>query len=118
MKWQNRHADGSDVHDGKFMDTDIPLFRLAEIYLTRAEANYRLGNTSDALADIQTIQKRAHRVEISGAVDEQTLIDEWCREFYVEGRRRSDLIRFWPLHWFQVSLGLQGRCSRRYRYRV
>ena len=50
--------------------------------------------TTDALADIQTIQKRANRKEISGAVDEQTLIDEWCREFYVEGRRRSDLIRF------------------------
>lgn len=94
VKWQNRHADGSDIHDGTFMDTDIPLFRLAEIYLTRAEANYRLGNTTDALADIQTIQNRAHRKEISGAVDEQTLIDEWCREFYVEGRRRSDLIRF------------------------
>ena len=22
------------------------------------------------------------------------MIDEWCREFYFEGRRRSDLIRF------------------------
>lgn len=94
VKWQNRHADGSDIHDGTFMDTDIPLFRLAEIYLTRAEANYRLGHPEEALADIQTIQNRAHRKEISGAVDEQTLIDEWCREFYVEGRRRSDLIRF------------------------
>ena len=94
VKWQNRHADGSDIHDGTFMDTDIPLFRLAEIYLTRAEANYRLGHPEEALADIQTIQNRAHRKEISGSVDEQTLIDEWCREFYVEGRRRSDLIRF------------------------
>ena len=24
----------------------------------------------------------------------QYIIDEWCREFYMEGRRRSDLIRF------------------------
>ena len=94
VKWQNRHADGSDIHDGTFMDTDIPLFRLAEIYLTRAETNYRLGNTDAALADLQTIQKRANRKEISGAIDEQTLIDEWCREFYMEGRRRSDLVRF------------------------
>ena len=94
VKWQNRHADGSDIHDGTFSDTDIPLFRLAEIYLTRAEANYRLGNKADAVADVQTIQNRAHRTELATSVDEQTLIDEWCREFYMEGRRRSDLVRF------------------------
>ena len=94
VKWQNRHADGSTIHNGTFMDTDIPLFRLAEIYLTRAEANYRLGNNADALADIQTIQKRANRKVLATSADEQTLIDEWCREFYMEGRRRSDLVRF------------------------
>ena len=27
-------------------------------------------------------------------VTERDIIDEWCREFYFEGRRRSDLIRF------------------------
>ncbi len=94
VKWQNRHCDGSDISDGTFMDTDIPLFRLAEIYLTRAEANYRLGNNSAALEDIQAIQTRAHRTVLSTSADEQTLIDEWCREFYMEGRRRSDLVRF------------------------
>lgn len=62
--------------------------------MTRAEANYRLGNKSAALTDIQTIQNRAHRKVLSTSADEQTLIDEWCREFYVEGRRRSDLVRF------------------------
>ena len=25
---------------------------------------------------------------------EEDILDEWCREFYVEGRRRSDLVRF------------------------
>lgn len=94
VKWQNRHSDGSAIHNGTFSDTDIPLFRLAEIYLTRAEANYRLGNKAAALTDVQTIQNRAHRTVLSTSVDEQTLIDEWCREFYVEGRRRSDLVRF------------------------
>ena len=27
-------------------------------------------------------------------LDERDIIDEWCREFYMEGRRRSDLVRF------------------------
>ena len=28
------------------------------------------------------------------SLDEQTLLDEWSREFYYEGRRRIDLVRF------------------------
>ena len=94
VKWQNRHADGSDIHDGTFMDTDIPLFRLAEIYLTRAEAKWRLNGSQEGLSDILKVQNRANRQVKATSVDEQTLIDEWCREFYVEGRRRSDLVRF------------------------
>jgi hypothetical protein len=28
------------------------------------------------------------------SLDEETLLDEWSREFYFEGRRRIDLVRF------------------------
>lgn len=70
------------------------MFRLAEIYLTRAEAKYRLNGSQDGLADILEVQDRANRQIKASSVDEQTLIDEWCREFYLEGRRRSDLVRF------------------------
>ena len=94
VKWTNLHADGTAQHHQNFSDTDFPLFRLAEIYLTRAEAKYRLNGSQDGLADIQYVQDRAHRQLKASSVDEQTLIDEWCREFYMEGRRRSDLVRF------------------------
>ena len=70
------------------------MFRLAEIYLTRAEAKYRLNGSQDGLEDIKKVQERAHRTALATGVDDQTLIDEWCREFYMEGRRRSDLVRF------------------------
>ena len=92
VKWSNLHADGSTQHDQNYSDTDFPVFRLAEIYLTRAEAKYRLGQ--DGLADILKVQDRAHRASKATSVNEQTLIDEWCREFFMEGRRRSDLVRF------------------------
>ena len=92
VKWSNLHADLSTQHDQNYSDTDFPVFRLAEIYLTRAEAKYRLGQ--DGLADIQLVQDRANRASKATSVNEQTLIDEWCREFYMEGRRRSDLVRF------------------------
>lgn len=96
VKWSNFHADGTAQHDQNYSDTDIPLFRLAEIYLTRAEAKFRLNGSQEGLADIQLVQGRAHRASDLKAtsVDEQTLIDEWCREFFMEGRRRSDLVRF------------------------
>ena len=94
VKWSNLHADGSTQHDQNFSDTDFPLFRLAEIYLTRAEAKYRLNGSQDGLEDIKYVQGRANRQVLATSVDDQTLIDEWCREFFMEGRRRSDLVRF------------------------
>ena len=94
VKWTNLHADGTAQHHQNFSDTDFPMFRLAEIYLTRAEAKFRLNGSQDGLADILEVQGRANRNLKATSVDEQTLIDEWCREFYMEGRRRSDLVRF------------------------
>lgn len=94
VKWTNVRTDGGAVHDNNFCDTDIPLFRLGEIYLTRAEASYRLGDEDAALKDIQKLQERAHRKNIAKSVDLSYILDEWCREFYLEGRRRSDLVRF------------------------
>ncbi len=96
VKWTNFHADGTAQHHQKFSDTDFPMFRLAEIYLTRAEAKFRLNGSQEGLADIKYVQDRANRPKDQQAtsVDEKTLIDEWCREFYMEGRRRSDLVRF------------------------
>ena len=94
VKWTNLHADGTAQHHQNFSDTDFPMFRLAEIYLTRAEAKYRLNGSQEGLADILEVQGRANRDLKASSVDDQTLIDEWCREFYMEGRRRSDLVRF------------------------
>ncbi len=93
VKWQNRRSDNSKHSDDTFSDTDIPVFRLAEAYLTRAEAKYRLGQNEAALSDLNVLRSRAHTTAFT-SIDEDILIDEWCREFYMEGRRRSDLVRF------------------------
>ncbi len=93
VKWQNNRSDGGATHDVKFPDTDIPLLRLAEAYLTRAEAAFRSGDSGSALNDVNVLRQRANTALLD-AVTEQDLIDEWAREFYLEGRRRSDLVRF------------------------
>ena len=92
VKWQNIRTDGGAVNDPEFADTDIPLFRLAEAYLTRAEAKWRNGDMS-GINDINALRARANATPLT-QLTEQDIIDEWCREFYMEGRRRSDLIRF------------------------
>ena len=94
VKWQNRRSDNSTPSDASFSDTDIPLFRLAEMYLTRAEAQYRLGgNDQQVIDDVNVLRNRAHATPIT-SINLDMLIDEWGREFYMEGRRRSDLVRF------------------------
>lgn len=93
VKWYNFRTDGEDTHNAEFPDIDIPLFRLAEAYLTRAEARYRNGDTDGATSDVNVLRERANTTTFQ-TVTEDDLIDEWCREFYTEGRRRSDLVRF------------------------
>lgn len=92
VKWQNIRVDGGATNDPEHPDTDIPLFRLAEAYMTRAEAKWRTGDAT-AINDVNVLRTRANATPLT-QLTEQDLIDEWCREFYMEGRRRSDLIRF------------------------
>ena len=90
-------ADGSGQHDAGFPDTDFFLMRLAEAYLTFAEAEARLNNgnaTGEAAQAIKDLRQRANNSVQPTAYDLQDILDEWAREFYFEGRRRTDLIRF------------------------
>ncbi len=88
-------ADGVDQ-----VSTDFPVFRLAEAYLNLAEATLRDGGSIDATIQgyINSLRQRAYG-DNSGDVtipeiDLDFLIDERGRELYLEGFRRTDLIRF------------------------
>ena len=75
-------------------DTDIPMLRFAEAYMIQAEALFRKGDKAGALNIINnTIRSRANADPLLD-LDEESLLDEWSREFWFEGRRRMDLIRF------------------------
>lgn len=83
----------SPVGEPKWPDTDIPLFRLAEAYLTCAEACKRTGDETSAIKYINHLRRRANAPEIT-SLDDETLLTEWAKEFWCEGRRRTDLIRY------------------------
>jgi len=76
------------------MNNDFVVYRLADAYLMRAEATVRGGTGANASADDDLNQIRS----IAGLPDAtatiETLLDERGRELFMEGHRRSDLIRF------------------------
>lgn len=96
VKFRNVNSDGSSNDVIEFVNTDLPVMRIAEAYLTYAEASIRkngaAGNT-DAAEKINKLRQRANATEKNTyTLDE--VCDEWSREFWLEGRRRMDLIRF------------------------
>lgn len=96
-KWTNFRSDNAKAKNATFPDTDYFLFRLPEAYLNYAEATARLNGgrtTAEGTDLINKIRSRAHASTRSEAYSLDDICDEWCREFYFEGRRRVDLIRF------------------------
>lgn len=94
-KFSNVRSDGQPSHDSKFVDTDFPVMRAAEAYLTFAEAKVRLNGESDpeAVAAITQLRNRAG-ASTQSVYNLDFILEEWSREFSFEGRRRIDLIRF------------------------
>lgn len=86
-------------------DIDFPIFRLAEIYFTYAEAVLRGGSGGDvstALSYINKLRGRAYANNPASSVGNiaasqlnlNFILDEKAREMYWEAQRRTDLIRY------------------------
>jgi len=75
---------------------NVPVIRISEAYLNRAEANAMLGNTADALADLNVIRTRSGLPERTGLTGD-ALLNEILRqrrlEYGFEGHRWFDLKR-------------------------
>lgn len=83
----NPDSDGGQFNDQVYL-------RLAETYLLKAEAEYRLGNSDAAAETLNIIRRRSHASEITAAdVDIDFILDERSRELVVEEHRRYTLIR-------------------------
>lgn len=98
-KFTARNHDGTlpANYNPAFACTDFPVFRLADAYLMRAEANHNLGDNEAAADDINVIRERAYGDDSGNIsalnVDDNFLMRERGREFYYEGQRRTDLVR-------------------------
>lgn len=101
-KWTNLTDAGeaaSHCSDGGGANTDFPVLRLAEVKLTYAEALFRRdGAVPDAVDAVNDVRRRAFGSDAgniaSADLTEEFLMQERLRELYMEGLRRTDLIRF------------------------
>ena len=99
QKYSNATSTGGFGIDQTFVDTDFPLFRLADAYLMYAEAVLRGGAGGDintALGYIQSLRTRANNPNIlnTGDLTLDFILDERSRELHWEAHRRQDLIRY------------------------
>ncbi len=106
-KYSNITSMGQAGQDQTFVDTDFPLFRLADVYLMYAEAHLRGGGGDIATATqyINRLRERAFNNTTANITDTDLLatnldqennliLEERARELHWEAHRRQDLIRF------------------------
>jgi hypothetical protein len=99
-KYANVTSTGAPGSHPTHVDTDYPMFRLADAYLIYAEAALRGGggSTGQALTYVNALRQRAYG-NASGNITANQLtldfiLDERSRELFWEGHRRTDLVRF------------------------
>ena len=101
-KWRNVDTNGNQGKDasGNFVDTDFPMFRLADAYLMYAEAALRGGggDAGTAVTYINMLRARSYGNNSgnisAGELSLDFVLAERSRELFWEGHRRTDLIRF------------------------
>ena len=88
--WNNKFYRGTGL-----MNTNVPLIRLAEVYLTRSICRFLAGDKGGAAADLNVVRKRAWDTRIGGAypaitastITDQMINDERLLELFNEGDR-------------------------------
>lgn len=97
-KWSNKTSNGINGSANEIVDTDFPMFRLADVYLMYAEAHLRGGGGTidQAVSYVNALRNRANNpLQVSaGELDLDLILNERLVELYWESHRRQDLIRF------------------------
>jgi hypothetical protein len=98
LKYSQMTKDGQSTDSyANFSESNVLIFRLADIYLLRAEAYMKSGNGAAAVADINTIRSKANVPDYTGGMDSSSLtkaiFDERAIELVGEGQSGFDRIR-------------------------
>lgn len=91
----NERVFTSKFPDGITNADNSPVLRITEMYLTRAEANFREGTTvgDSPLNDINELRERAGLAPLASISSVDQILEERRKELAFEGHRRMDLLR-------------------------
>ena len=95
----NKFTPKPTVPSGSSQPNNFPFFRLAEMYLIKAEALNELGQPAAAIAQVNIIRDRQFSpakplsTGLSQAAARDAIFAERLFELTVEGKRRTDMIR-------------------------
>ncbi len=95
QKWRHVVVATDGTGDFATFEDNVILFRLADIILLRAEIYNRLGNSTDAIVDLNTIRTRAkaNTYDASEGDLKLVILEERYKELYLENCRFFDLVR-------------------------
>ncbi len=98
LKYSHSSSDpNSEDAYALFSESNILVFRMADMYLLRAEAHARSGATGLAVEDLNIIRSKANVPNYTGATDTESLMiaifNERAIEFVGEGKSAYDRIR-------------------------
>ena len=91
VKW---HVTRTDFANGRNQSNDVPIFRFADILLTKAEALTRQGSSAEAKELVNQIRAYVNAELLENNPTLEDIYQERGREFFDENWRRNDMIRF------------------------
>jgi hypothetical protein len=92
----SRKTEGTDPNNVTLSPNfeDYIEVRLADTYLLKAEAEFKLGRPADAAQTINVIRRRSNASDITSAdINMDFILDERSRELFIEEDRRHTLLR-------------------------
>lgn len=105
LRFTNLNQEGTDAlantsifsskfPDGVNLSDNAPVIRITEMYLIRAEANFRAGSAlgDTPLNDINALRNRAGLPDLT-TINLNIILNEKRKELCFEGHRRMDLLR-------------------------
>ena len=97
IAWITKYP-GTKYPEDRVPDNDLIMYRLADIFLLKAEAYAALNNTVEAIKYIDKVRVRTGNGPYTGPTDkasvEKEILDERGRELFFENKRWFDLVRF------------------------
>ncbi|MBT8231559.1 MAG: RagB/SusD family nutrient uptake outer membrane protein, partial [Saprospiraceae bacterium] len=87
------------------MSNDFALYRYSEVLMNKAEAMWRMDNSSAEALDMVNMVRERAGVAPFASLDADNLLAERGRELCFEAKRRADLIRFdkWSEAWWEKA---------------